>query len=99
MTYVIRIHGVAGYGPGASVYQNYVGRYVKYYNPDGKGGRGEVQATPHKRYALQFDSQKEAWELWTKQSVVLPTRPDGKPNKPLTAFTVMIEPFEDEPGA
>src|SRR3954453_5487723 len=99
MSCVIKIEGIAGYGPGTTVAKNYVGRYVKYYNPNGKGGRGDVQATPHKRYAQQFDSKKEAWEFWNTQSTVLPLQPDGKPNKPLTAFSVMIEPFDDEPGA
>ena len=41
--------------------------------------------------ALRFDSATEAMQLWRTVSSRTPTRPDGKPNRPLTAFTVAIK--------
>ena len=35
---------------------------------------------------------EEAFELYTKISVNQPLRADGKPNRPLTAFTIGFEP-------
>jgi hypothetical protein len=46
--------------------------------------------TPHVAKARGFSSSTEALEHWRRQSVVYPLRPDGKPNRPLTAYTVEV---------
>lgn len=49
--------------------------------------------------ALVFSSAVEAWELWRTQSQTVPTRPDGRPNRPLTALNIVVYPLAvtDEP--
>lgn len=71
----------------------YLGMYVQEYDPDGHGGRGEVVWTHDTAEALHFASQDEAIACWQQVSGTHPTRPwDGKPNRPLTAFSVMTVP-------
>lgn len=41
--------------------------------------------------AKRFKNKVDAWQFWNIQSDKVPFRPDGKPNKPLTAFTVEIK--------
>lgn len=42
--------------------------------------------------ALKFDSTRDAYILWFRQSSTVPYRPDGRPNKPLCGFTVAVDP-------
>lgn len=45
--------------------------------------------------AKHFSTAAEARMLWVQVSPNKPTRDeDGKPNRPLTAYTVMLEPVE-----
>lgn len=68
------------------------GMWLKEYDPDGRDGRGAVKATRNREEAMQFADAGEAMACWRRQSKVRPLRPDGKPNRPLTAFSVEIEP-------
>jgi hypothetical protein len=43
--------------------------------------------------AKMYADAKEATAEWRAVSHVRPVRPDGKPNRPLTAFTVEIRPL------
>jgi hypothetical protein len=43
---------------------------------------------------MVFEDHAAAMEVWTRQSRVRPLRPDGKPNRPLTAYTISIEPLD-----
>lgn len=40
--------------------------------------------------AMKFADAKAVLELWRTQSKAVPRRPDGKPNRPLTAFTIEV---------
>ena len=72
------------------------GTYLKSYDPDARGGRGEIQATHDPNNALKFGGKSEAMMLWKKPSKVHPIRlSDGKPNRPLTAWTVTILPLKE----
>lgn len=51
---------------------------------------GMVESTVDPKKAMRFSSFGEAHELWVTQSTTVPFRPDGRPNRPLTAFTVEI---------
>jgi hypothetical protein len=53
---------------------------------------GIIHLTPHREDALQFPSSAEAMAAWNTASQHRPKRPDGRPNKPLTALTVEVEP-------
>lgn len=63
------------------------GRYLVTYDPAGGIDSlvcGELDD------ARRFDSAKQAMELWRAVQPDDPIRPDGKPNRPLSAFTVEV---------
>lgn len=64
--------------------------YVESYDPDANGGAGDLVITDEEADAKRFAGVAEATECWRAQSRTLPLRPDGKPNRPMTAFTVEI---------
>ena len=71
------------------------GEYVARFDPDGGDPSvvyptGTLETTPHAGRALRFATAGEAWACWQERSRRTPTRPDGKPNRPLTAFMVEI---------
>lgn len=73
------------------------GQYLQAYDPtytppSGVYDGGILKVTRDPRKAQHFLSIKEATEKWL-QSYGL--RPDGKPNRPLTAFDVQIPSLED----
>lgn len=63
-------------------------RYVYSYDPE--LGLPSLLCTPDRDNALEL-SARQAIELWQSSPSSLPLRPDGKPNRPLTIFTVVIE--------
>jgi len=75
------------------------GRYVKEYDPDREGVdnvTGEpmlchLVTTSDPRDALLVSDVTELHKIWAKPSRRWPTRPDGRPNRPLSAFTVTME--------
>jgi hypothetical protein len=81
MQYVIRLFGFG-----------FDGAFVQEYDPDAYDGRGHLKVTGDPGRALTFPTQAEAVERWRAQSTVQPLRADGRPNCPLSAFTVQIEP-------
>lgn len=68
------------------------------FDPDGKSGRGTVEFTDDRDKALGFETIEELHAFWTQQSTLRPTRSDGKPNRPLTAFTIEARPVERHTG-
>ena len=54
-------------------------------------GMGKVDTTEDRSKAMRFDDPGAAMTYWRRQSIVRPYRDDGKPNRPLTAFTIEIE--------
>ena len=72
------------------------GKYLRDYDVDAHGGRGTVTWTTKLELALRFDSLAAAHMAWVTTSTVHPRRPDGRPNRPLTAFTVTIAPIPEE---
>lgn len=86
--WVIRIVSLAGV---VGVRKNGLeGQYVKFYNPEDNDGWGSVESTSHIEEALTFNSSEDAVRTWRAVPEKRPLRPDGKPNRPLTAFTVEI---------
>lgn len=67
------------------------GQWVADYNPDAKEGRGLVISTRYAAKAKRFASASDAYVFVGQQSTIAPLRSDGKPNRPLTAWTVSIE--------
>lgn len=81
--YVIQIIGSADGSP-----CDIAGGYVAEFDPDGYSGRGNLRLTRDPASAIKFHDFVAAVEYWKQQSIEKPLRPDGKPNRPLTAYTV-----------
>jgi hypothetical protein len=65
--------------------------YVARYDPDAHDGFGDVELSDDPARALRFVDFTAAHAAWVRQSRVRPLRSDGRPNRPLTAYTVAIE--------
>ena len=82
---LMRVVAMADGRPG-----NWAGMYLHSADFDANGGIGDMAFTSDPARAMRFASSDEVLELWHTQSTVLPLRPDGKPNRPLTALTIQI---------
>jgi hypothetical protein len=77
------------------------GKFLKSYDPDWRpeGYRGpqsgRAEWTDDLAEAMKFPDQISAFRCWRARSTTAPTRPDGKPNLPLTAYSIMCAPITD----
>lgn len=71
----------------------YMGEFLSFWDPDGNNGRGLFVWTPDPNRAQRFTSQSEALKEYRLTSPSRPIRPDGAPNRPMTAFTVAVVPL------
>jgi hypothetical protein len=71
------------------------GMYLRSYDPEFADGRGLAEWTADIELAMKFPTTGEAWMLWRRPSRVQPIRADGRPNRPLTAFTIEVLNEED----
>jgi len=71
------------------------GSYLEWSDPDARGGRGDDRWTTDLAKAKKFATFMDAMECWKAQSSVVPFRPDGKPNRPMTAYSVSPEKIDD----
>lgn len=85
--YVIRVIGRASGEPSRED-----GHYVQDLDADAHQGRGHVTWANNAYHAKHFPDTDSALAYYHTQSKKYPTRPDGQPNKPLTAYTVDIMP-------
>lgn len=87
---IIQIEGYAVPG----IHTPHSGKYVMEFDPLYRGnsdrGRGLLLTTDDITQAKRFKNGIEAFEFWRQQSPTVPLRTDGKPNRPLTAFTVSM---------
>lgn len=67
-----------------------INQFVSAFDPDAFDGAGHVELTADLDRALRFPSGAAALGTWRLQSTVRPERRDGKPNRPMTAYTVEI---------
>lgn len=79
------------------------GQYLAEYDPDREGTDpngdpmlAHIVCTPDKRYAMHFDGFADFHATWAQVSTRWPVRPDGQPNRPLTAFSVSTERVEGD---
>jgi hypothetical protein len=68
-----------------------VNAWLKSCDVDSRDGRGTIEMTMLLEEAMRFEDYVLAWEYWNRRSTIRPTRPDGQPNRPLTAYTVMFK--------
>lgn len=76
--------GTVAYGP-----------YLQSSNPDANWGRGDETWTDELSEAKRFATFMDAMDCWKAQSTVRPIRPDGRPNRPLTAYSVEPQRIDD----
>lgn len=72
------------------------GQYLLSFDPDGFQGAGVVRWTPDVRRARRFETAMEVLSCWHTVSTVHPVRDDGKPNRPLTAYTIEPVHLDDD---
>lgn len=67
-----------------------IGMALAAYNPAGRDGWGSWSWTTDPAEAMRFDTALDALDCWRHVSPTRPLRPDDRPNRPLTAFTVEV---------
>ncbi len=72
----------------------YSARWLRHFDPDAYDGRGSVQWTNDLGQARKFSDVAKAAKFYQQQSKVRPLREDGKPNRPLTGYTLALETFD-----
>ena len=65
-----------------------VGNYLASYSPEGADGNGVAKWTPDAAQAMTFATAEAATSCYRAVPYNRPLRADGKPNRPLTIFTV-----------
>ena len=78
-------------------------KYLLSFDPKGHALRfsdptGRVEFTMRRSKALHFATAADALAFISQQSEVAPLRPDGRPNRPLSAITWLIEPVPSRLG-
>ena len=63
-------------------------RWLRRFDPDALGGRGWTDFADDPTEAMRFDTVEAVMECWKTQSRTVPLRDDGRPNRPLTAYTI-----------
>jgi hypothetical protein len=77
MSIVMKVYGLDPAG----------GHYLKSFDFEASEGTGLAEFTTEWQDALQFLSVVDALTFRDTQSTTKPLRPDGEPNRPLTAAT------------
>jgi hypothetical protein len=81
---------IIAYGPVSGSYTT-DGEYVKSYDVEAHDGRGDVTFTKNVADAMTFADMPSAVAFTMRQPASRPLRADGKPNRPLTAFTLELK--------
>lgn len=74
-----------------------VGLYLERYDPEAHDGLGDARWTETMAAALVFADVRAAMECWLTVPRCRPVRPDGRPNRPLMAYTVEFAPVAGVP--
>lgn len=89
MSFVLRIqHPASG-----TTTSSYDGQLVMSFDPEAYGGRGHLTVTGQPGKALHFPTREAALDFWRQSPRCAPKRPDGQPNRPLTFFSILVEPL------
>lgn len=94
--YVIVCQGLAGGSFTSAGKPPPKGQFLESYDPEAHQGYGWATWTTDRAQAMVFTDAMAAWNCWTQVPSRRPTRPDGQPNKPLTAFSIIVEPVGGE---
>lgn len=72
------------------------GAWLASFDPELHDGVGGATWTLDQAEAMQFVDSAAAMACWMTQSTTVPTRPDGRPNRPLSAFSITCERIPDQ---
>jgi hypothetical protein len=68
------------------------GQYLAMYEPEAYDGMGSVVWTEDIGQAIKFDDLAQVFAVWKAVPKNRPKRPDGKWNRPLTAYHIEVRP-------
>jgi hypothetical protein len=68
------------------------GDWVVEWNPHTEWGVLGLSSTRERSKAKRFAHHADVFRQWKTTSIIQPVRPDGRPNRPLTAVSIEIEP-------
>jgi hypothetical protein len=74
---------------GLTEYHN--GNYLEDYDPNANHGMGVIVSCQDISHAKRFSDTMAALECWKAVSLERPRRNDGKPNRPLTAYNIVLQ--------
>lgn len=83
MSYVIKLIGLAN-----GLHSHFDGEYLTTFDPEFMDGFGKANTTKEIADARIFNDLADVMAFWKTRSTVKPTRSDGRPNRPLTAFSI-----------
>lgn len=69
--------------------------YLESWDLERDRGRGFIKRTADLEKAHKFADHQSAMTAWREQSRKYPYRPDGKPNRPMTAYHADITSLEN----
>jgi len=90
MACVLKCLGLAATGDGP------VGQYLAAFDPEAHDGGGEATFTAHLADAFHFPTVAAAYQCYGTVPRARPLRADGKPNRPLTTFTMEFVTVPDD---
>jgi hypothetical protein len=73
----------------------HAGQYLLSFDHEHDDGLGWGEFTKNRAKAKRFDTREELFEFWTRVPKCRPLRPDGQPNRPMTALSVTTEPVDE----
>lgn len=89
MAWIMRIEGMADRSPTVAR-----GQFVSEFHANVNQGRGDLVLTRDPANAMRFRTKDAAFACWQTQcKPPFDRRRDGKPNRPMTAYTVTILPY------
>jgi hypothetical protein len=71
------------------------GPYLQSSDPDAHLGQGDETWTDELSEAKRFATFMDAMDCWKAQSTLRPFRSDGRPNRPLTAYSVQPQRIDE----
>jgi hypothetical protein len=96
VSWVLRCFGIAGVVD-TGVPFDPTDMYLSGYDPEFHGGDGRAEWTTERSQALTFPTMLDAVSFARQIPGAKPLRPDGKPNRPLTAFHLVTQQVDDDP--
>jgi hypothetical protein len=93
MSWVMRCVGLVGKQLNSTAVP--VGMFLTDYDPEAYDGEGDAGWTADLGEAMRFATERDLIGCWQLVPVNRPSRGDGLPNRPLTAYTVTAEQVSD----